>query len=78
MSFKLNMPFFCVFHSSQGENGIVFYMTLDVEETKCHVLSKKSYKDCAVRQDDEAPVRLTLHTYCRILCYQYRVNGKCK
>lgn len=42
----------------QGENGmgIVFYLTLDVEETTCHVLSKKSYKDCPVREDDANPM----------------------
>ncbi|KAL2090246.1 hypothetical protein ACEWY4_014934 [Coilia grayii] len=38
------------------ETGFVFYLTLDVEETKCHVLSKKSYKNCAVREDDSNPM----------------------
>lgn len=55
--------------SSQGENGIVFYLTLDVEETKCHVLSKKSYKDCEVRQDDDSPVRMSFLYTNLLLCY---------
>ncbi|XP_063056940.1 fetuin B [Engraulis encrasicolus] len=39
-----------------GANGIVFYLTLDVEETQCHVLSKKSPKDCPVREDSDVPM----------------------
>ncbi|XP_041914057.1 fetuin B [Alosa sapidissima] len=52
-----------------GKNGIVFYLTLDVEETKCHVLSKKSYKDCAIRQDDENPV----YGQCKATIFMNRV-----
>lgn len=39
-----------------GETGVVFYLTLDVVETNCHVLSKKDWKTCEVRSADETPV----------------------
>ncbi|XP_045419982.1 fetuin-B-like [Lemur catta] len=29
--------------------GSLFYLTLDVLETDCHVLSKKAWKDCGLR-----------------------------
>lgn len=44
-----------IFHL-QGETGEVFYLTIDILETKCHVLSKKSYKDCESRNFGENPV----------------------
>lgn len=43
------------FHS-QGETGVVFYLTIDILETKCHVLSKKSYKECENWSFGENPV----------------------
>lgn len=33
----------------QGPAGKVYYLDLDVLETKCHVLSPKSWKKCAIR-----------------------------
>jgi len=39
-----------------GETGVVFYLTLDVMETNCHVLSKKAFKDCEVRKTEDIPV----------------------
>ncbi|XP_007519828.1 fetuin-B-like [Erinaceus europaeus] len=33
----------------QADLGSLFYLTLDVLETGCHVLSKKSWKDCGAR-----------------------------
>uniref|UniRef100_A0A3Q0RZ45 Cystatin domain-containing protein n=1 Tax=Amphilophus citrinellus TaxID=61819 RepID=A0A3Q0RZ45_AMPCI len=35
-----------------GENGVVFYLTLDVVETNCSVLSKKDWKSCDIRPDE--------------------------
>ncbi|XP_075058331.1 fetuin-B-like [Mixophyes fleayi] len=36
------------------ENGSVFYITLDVVETQCHVLSRKLWKDCEAKPKHEA------------------------
>lgn len=40
---------------SQGETGVVFYLTLDVVETNCSVLSKTV--DCESRPVYDTPVR---------------------
>ncbi|MEQ2162450.1 hypothetical protein GOODEAATRI_019901 [Goodea atripinnis] len=39
-----------------GETGVVFYLTLDVVETNCSVLSRKDWKECEARRDAEMPV----------------------
>ncbi|XP_047442064.1 histidine-rich glycoprotein-like [Mugil cephalus] len=39
-----------------GEIGTVFYLTLDVVETNCSVLSRKVWKDCEIRSEAETPV----------------------
>ncbi|KAJ8279616.1 hypothetical protein COCON_G00066820 [Conger conger] len=43
-------------HTKHGPTGVVFYLILDVQETKCHVLSKRVWKSCEVRQESETPV----------------------
>ncbi|XP_060098613.1 fetuin-B-like [Heteronotia binoei] len=44
--------------------GFVYYLTLDVLETDCHVLSRKSWKDCQFRLADE-----TVFGRCRATFY---------
>uniref|UniRef100_A0A3Q4G075 Fetuin B n=1 Tax=Neolamprologus brichardi TaxID=32507 RepID=A0A3Q4G075_NEOBR len=39
-----------------GENSVVFYLILDVVETKCNVLSKKNWKSCETRTTTNTPV----------------------
>ncbi|KAB5559232.1 hypothetical protein PHYPO_G00026610 [Pangasianodon hypophthalmus] len=45
-----------VHQTRHGETGVVFYLTIDILETKCHVLSKKSYKECETWSFGENPV----------------------
>ncbi|XP_008293673.1 fetuin B [Stegastes partitus] len=42
--------------ATHGETGVVFYLTLDVVETNCSVLSKKDWKECEVRPTESTPV----------------------
>ncbi|NP_001373753.1 fetuin B precursor [Danio rerio] len=58
------------FYMKHGETGIVFYLTLDVLETKCHVLSKKPWKSCEIRSPEEYPV----YGQCKAVMYMNRVH----
>ncbi|XP_077450832.1 fetuin B [Stigmatopora argus] len=58
-------------HSTKhGENGIVFYLTLDVVETNCSVLSKKDWKDCEARPISNTAV----YGQCKAAIFMNRVN----
>ncbi|KAL1250822.1 hypothetical protein QQF64_018618 [Cirrhinus molitorella] len=59
-----------VHYMKHGESGIVFYLTLDVLETKCHVISKKNWKNCEVRNPEEYPV----YGQCKAVMYMNRVH----
>uniref|UniRef100_A0A8C9S1E1 Fetuin B n=1 Tax=Scleropages formosus TaxID=113540 RepID=A0A8C9S1E1_SCLFO len=39
-----------------GINGIIYFLTMDVLETNCHVLSQKSWESCEVRDVEHTPV----------------------
>ncbi|MBN3311289.1 FETUB protein, partial [Amia calva] len=43
-------------HQQHGTTGMVFYLTMDVLETSCHILSKRDWKSCAIRQTHDTPV----------------------
>lgn len=55
---------------SQGETGVVFYLTLDVLETDCHVLSKKNWKDCETQGPEQYPVCLFFKMQLHVLIDQ--------
>ncbi|XP_019740506.1 fetuin B [Hippocampus comes] len=58
-------------HSEKhAENGIVFYLTLDVVETNCSVHSKKDWKDCQPRPTTDTPV----YGQCKAAIYMNRVH----
>ncbi|KAK7137400.1 hypothetical protein R3I93_017472 [Phoxinus phoxinus] len=59
-----------VHHMKHGETGIVFYLTLDVLETNCHVLSKKNWRNCEIRNPEEYPV----YGQCKAVMYMNRVH----
>ncbi|XP_054840035.1 fetuin-B-like [Eublepharis macularius] len=44
--------------------GDVFYLTLDVLETNCHILTRKSWKDCKFRPPHE-----TVYGQCKVTFY---------
>uniref|UniRef100_A0A667ZNK4 Fetuin B n=1 Tax=Myripristis murdjan TaxID=586833 RepID=A0A667ZNK4_9TELE len=48
-----------------GETGVVYYLTLDVVETQCHVLSRNEWKKCTARTDDDTPV----YGQCKVAIY---------
>ncbi|XP_023284462.1 antihemorrhagic factor cHLP-B-like [Seriola lalandi dorsalis] len=58
-------------HTAQhGENGVVFYLTLDVVETNCSVLSRKDWKSCEIRPEHNTPV----YGQCKAAIYISKVN----
>ncbi|RXN24456.1 antihemorrhagic factor cHLP-B-like protein [Labeo rohita] len=59
-----------VHYMKHGESGIVFYLTFDVLETKCHVISKKNWKNCEIRNPEEYPV----YGQCKAVMYMNRVH----
>ncbi|XP_068446225.1 fetuin-B-like [Clinocottus analis] len=57
-------------HTAQhGENGMVFYLTLDVEETNCSVHSKKDWKACQTR-----PPSTPVYGQCKTAIYISKVH----
>ncbi|XP_068446226.1 fetuin-B-like [Clinocottus analis] len=58
-------------HTAQhGENGMVFYLTLDVVETICSVHSKKDWKACEIRDTTSTPV----YGQCKAAIYISKVH----
>ncbi|XP_051929549.1 fetuin-B-like [Hippocampus zosterae] len=58
-------------HSEKHEeNGMVFYLTLDVVETNCSVHSQKDWKDCQPRPTTDTPV----YGQCKAAIYMNRVK----
>ncbi|KAK5869508.1 hypothetical protein PBY51_024217 [Eleginops maclovinus] len=56
--------------TKHGENGVVFYLTLDVVETNCSVLSRNDWKSCEVRPDHDTPV----YGQCKVAIYISKVH----
>ncbi|XP_045358611.1 fetuin-B isoform X2 [Leopardus geoffroyi] len=54
-------------HRQANSLGSLFYFTLDVLETYCHVLSRKTWKDCGVRTLHES-----VYGQCKALFYVNR------
>ncbi|XP_076879410.1 fetuin B [Brachyhypopomus gauderio] len=59
-----------VHYTRHGETGVVYYLTIDVRETKCHVLSKKNWRNCEVRDIGGNPV----YGQCRGVIYINKVH----
>ncbi|XP_072295304.1 antihemorrhagic factor BJ46a-like [Eucyclogobius newberryi] len=53
-----------------GENSVLFYLTMNVLETNCSVLSKTHFKDCEVRGMSSTPV----YGQCKVAIFISRVN----
>uniref|UniRef100_UPI0037E779F3 fetuin-B-like n=1 Tax=Semicossyphus pulcher TaxID=241346 RepID=UPI0037E779F3 len=47
------------------ETGVVFYLTMDVVETNCSVLSRKDWKTCEARRTENTPV----YGQCKVTIY---------
>ncbi|KAI3368472.1 hypothetical protein L3Q82_025483 [Scortum barcoo] len=56
--------------TKHGETGLVFYLTLDVVETNCSVLSKKDWKTCEARPTHNTPV----YGQCKVAIYINKVH----
>ncbi|XP_050950595.1 fetuin B [Labeo rohita] len=59
-----------VYYMKHGESGIVFYLTFNVLETKCHVIGKKNWKNCEIRNPEEYPV----YGQCKAVMYMNRIH----
>ncbi|XP_029005146.2 fetuin B [Betta splendens] len=58
-------------HTAQhGENGVVFYLTLDVVDTNCSVLSRKDWKTCEARPTHDTPT----YGQCKVAIFINRVH----
>ncbi|KAM6963131.1 fetuin B [Aplochiton taeniatus] len=55
---------------AHGETGMVFYLTMDVVETSCPVLSRKEWKSCTPRDTYQTPV----YGQCKATIYMNRVH----
>ncbi|XP_035504515.2 fetuin B [Scophthalmus maximus] len=56
--------------AKNGDNGVVFYLTLDVVETNCSVLNRGDKKTCEARPTHDTPV----YGQCKTAIYISRVN----
>ncbi|XP_019958160.2 fetuin B [Paralichthys olivaceus] len=56
--------------AKHGENGVVFYLTLDVVETNCSVLNRNVQKICEARPTHDTPV----YGQCKAAIFINRVN----
>ncbi|XP_068581132.1 fetuin B [Cebidichthys violaceus] len=56
--------------AKHGETGMVFYLTLDVVETNCSVLSKMDWKACEARPTHDTPV----YGQCKVAIYISKVH----
>uniref|UniRef100_A0A8C3A320 Fetuin B n=1 Tax=Cyclopterus lumpus TaxID=8103 RepID=A0A8C3A320_CYCLU len=56
--------------TKHGETGMVFYLTLDIVETNCSVLSKKDWKACEARPTSNTPV----YGQCKATIYISKVH----
>ncbi|KAF4098040.1 fetuin B [Onychostoma macrolepis] len=59
-----------VHYTKHGETGTVFYLTFDVLETNCHVISKKNWRNCEIRNPEGYPV----YGQCKAVMYMNRVH----
>ncbi|KAF7703522.1 fetuin B [Silurus meridionalis] len=57
-----------VHQTRHGETGVVYYLTIDITETECHVLSKKNSNECETRNIGENPV----YGQCKAVIYVNR------
>ncbi|KAL3047039.1 hypothetical protein OYC64_003198 [Pagothenia borchgrevinki] len=56
--------------TKHGETGVVFYLTLDVVETNCSVLSRSDWKSCEARPDEDTPV----YGQCKVAIFISKVH----
>ncbi|KAI4828377.1 hypothetical protein KUCAC02_022473 [Chaenocephalus aceratus] len=56
--------------TKHGETGVIFYLTLDVVETNCSVLSRSDWKSCEARPDEDTPV----YGQCKVAIFISKVH----